>query len=86
MPKIGRKKAISVTLPPEMISEVERVAKKRNMAKAAVYQMMIDLGLDVHRDMERVGIIPMVDFAHYVKTTVREKLEKTGRGKQMELL
>lgn len=75
----------TIKLPPDIISEVERIAKKRDMTKAQVYRMLLDLGCQMHRDMEAVGVIAAVDFAYFCKTALKEKLDKTLRGTQLHL-
>jgi len=81
----NKEKAITFTVPPEMIEEVTRIAKKRKMPKAQVYKMMIDLGISCHRDMERAGLIAAVDFVYYVKKSVKERISTHGK-KQLSLI
>lgn len=83
MRKIG--KPVTIILPEEMTEEIARIAKKRKMCSAEVFRMMVDLGTSVHRDMEKVGIIAAVDFAYFVKKSVKERMADTG-NKQMSLL
>ena len=78
-------KAISFMVPLEMIEEVERISIKRDAEKAKVYRMLIDLGIQCHKDMEKVGLIGVVDFTHYVKKALEEKFKKSG-PKQLNLL
>ena len=75
----------TVKLPPATIAEIERIAKKRDMTKAQVYRMLLDLGAQMHRDMEAVGVIAAVDFAYFCKTAIKEKLEKSLKGTQLHL-
>ena len=82
-PKIG--KNVTIVIPEEIIEEIDRISKKRKMKKAAIYRMMLEVGIDCHKDMEKLGIIAAVDFAHYVKTSVSKRLKSQG-PKQMSLL
>lgn len=79
-----RKKSLTFTVEQEILDEISRISKKRKMSKAAVYRMILDIGIDCHKDMERVGIIQMVDFGYFVKSAVKEKLKK-GTGRQLHL-
>jgi len=81
--KIG--KPVTFIIPVELKEECERIADKRNMSTSAVYRMMLDLGTNCHRDMEKVGIIAAVDFAYFVRKSVKEKSLSAG-FKQMNLI
>lgn len=72
-------------LPVEMIAEIDRVARKRRMNKTQVYKMMIDLGLQCHRDMEKVGIIAAVDFSYFVRKALKDRL-KAEKNIQLKLI
>ena len=78
-------KAVNMMLTHEIISEVERIAKKRNMSKAMVYRMMLEIGIDMHKDMESVGIIAAVDFAYYCKEALKAMNNKVAKGAQLHL-
>lgn len=78
-------KPVTLIIPEEMKEEIARIAKKRKMNSSEVFRMMVDLGTSVHRDMEKVGIIAAVDFAYFVKKSVRERMADKG-NKQMSLL
>lgn len=66
-------------------SEVERIALKRDMSQQKVLRMMIDVGLECHRDMEKLGIIRAVDFAYYVKKALNERMSQNGK-RQLEII
>jgi predicted peroxiredoxin len=66
-------------------SEIERISLKRDMSQQKVMRMMIELGLELHRDMEKVGVVAAVDFAYYVKHALKAKLAENGR-KQLNLI
>lgn len=76
---------VCMKLPPELISEVARIAKKRGMAKAEVYRMLLDVGVSMHQDMEKVGIIAAVDFIFYCKQALKNQNEKVAKDKQLSL-
>ena len=83
--KRERKVHVNFTAPKAMTEEIERISQKRNIPKAQVYLMMIDLGIDCHKDLERLGIVQAVDFAHFIKTALKDKLKKDG-PKQLSIL
>lgn len=78
-------KAVNMMLTHEIISEVERIAKKRNMSKAMVYRMMLEIGIDMHKDMESIGIIAAVDFTYYCKEALKAMNNKVAKGTQLHL-
>ena len=78
-------KAVTILLTDEIISEVARIAKKRDMPKANVYRMMLELGIEMHKDMESVGIVAAVDFAYYCKEALKAMNNKVAKGAQLHL-
>ncbi len=71
-------KSVLVIMPVSTKAEVQRIAKKRKATQQQVFRMLLELGIEVHKDMEKVGVIKAVDFAYYVKKAVKEKMEKAG--------
>lgn len=69
----------------EQKTEIERISVKRDISQQKVIRMMLDLGIDCHKDMERVGIISAVDFAYFVKKALKERLADKG-NKQLSLI
>jgi len=69
---------VLVHMPTSTKLEVERIAKKRKASQQQVFRMLLELGIEVHRDMEKVGVIKAVDFSYYVRRAVKEKMEKSG--------
>jgi len=65
-------------------AEIERISEKRDMSQQKVMRMMLDLGIECHKDMERVGIVSAVDFAYFVKEALKDRLA-TGKNKQLNL-
>lgn len=78
-------KTVTFVIPYEVEDEITRIAERRKISKAQVYRMMLDAGVQCHKDMEKVGLIQAVDFIYYVKKAVRDKLASNG-SKQMSLL
>lgn len=68
----------SLSIPDDFKIEIERIAKKRNMSQQKVIIMMLDLGLEIHRDMEKAGVVAAVDFLYFVKKTIKDKLKSKG--------
>jgi len=69
---------IQIYIDEDIKDEIDRIAKKRKMTASAVYRIMLDLGISVHQDMEKVGLIAAVDFAYFVKKAVKDKMESKG--------
>jgi len=69
---------ISLSLTSEQKEEIERISKKRDIAQQQVIRMMIDLGIDCHKDLEKVGIIKAIDFSYYVKQALKKKISGEG--------
>lgn len=76
---------VCMKLPNELISEVARISKKRGMTKADVYRMLLDVGLSMHQDMEKIGIITAVDFLYYCKQALKAQNDKVAKDKQLPL-
>ena len=77
-------KTITIQIEEETWEEITRISKKRKISKASLYRMMIELGVDCHKDLERVGIVPVIDFVHFVKKSVKEK--SSSPGQQLNLI
>lgn len=75
----------TIGLMAEQKSEIERISLKRNMSQQQVMRMMIDLGIECHKDMEKLGLVAAVDFAYYVRQALRQKLDTVGK-KQLSLI
>ena len=78
-------KLVSIKMPDNLIDEVERIAKKRKMTRAEVYRMMVELGTEIHRDMEKVGVVAAVDFIYYCKQALKTQNDKVAQGNQLRL-
>ena len=78
-------KTMTVRVPLILTSEIERIAKKRKITSAHVIRMCLELGVDCHKDMEKLGLIGVVDFTYYVTKALRDNLASI-KGKQLSLL
>lgn len=83
MPK--KMKLISLMVDEKQWEEIHRISRRRGRTKSDTVRMMVDLGIDCHRDLEKVGLIPLVDFAYYVKLTVKERIKENSQGKQLNI-
>lgn len=81
----GNLKVVSIRIPVWMEDEIERISKKRKIPKTQVYRMLLDVGIQCHSDLEKVGLIPAMDFCHYIKTAVKEKISHSGK-RQLSLI
>ncbi len=80
-----KKTNLNVQIPVELYEEIQRIAAKRDITISDVARMCLDIGLSTHRDFERCGLIAVLDFSHYVKVAVKDKLEQHVKGKQLSL-
>ncbi len=78
-------RALSARITPHLSDEIERIATKRRMTKTQVVIMIMELGVDLHKDLENVGIISAVDFAHYVKQGLKLQLENSLKTRKVPL-
>jgi hypothetical protein len=78
-------KTVTLRVPIVITEEIERIAKKRGLTPPQVVRMCLELGLDCHKDMERIGLIGVVDFSYYVKKVLSDNLGSI-KGKQLSLL
>ena len=76
---------VTIRVPQEIVTEVHRIAKKRKMAKAETYRILLEVGLSMHQDMEKVGIISAVDFLYYCRQALKIQNDKVAKDKQLPL-
>ncbi len=69
MQRIGKKIALTVT--PVQEERVAKIAKRLNIPQAKVYRNMIDVGLDLYDDFEKIGAVKLMEFT--------EKTRKAGK-------
>jgi ATP-dependent protease HslVU (ClpYQ) ATPase subunit len=70
MQKIGLQIRITVT---ELQEErIAKIAKRLNFSKARVYRNMIDVGLDLYDEFEKVGVWKLVEVTAKVKKLTKE--------------
>lgn len=70
--KIDGKKIYTI-LSNEIYSEIERIAKKRKLTIAATVRMLLKGSITLHQDMEKVGVIQLIDFIDYVKSAGKKE-------------
>jgi len=63
-----------------MRDDIDEIKDKRGMSQAQVVRMLIDLGLEVHRDLSRVGIVRLVDMIYRLKTALKEIADEESEG------
>ena len=84
--KVGPYMGLKVT--PEMMAEIERIAERRGMTRSDVVRMCLDVGLMMHRDLERVGLIQTMDgiqdFVRWCRGAFDRRLQDET-GYQMDL-
>lgn len=61
--------------------EVQRIAVSRKVSEAEVIRILMRVGVEAHKDMERLGLIGIIDLAYYVK----EAIKRQSAGKQLPL-
>lgn len=76
---------ILLILPESMKDQLDRISKKRRMSRLEVIRMMLELGIDCHKDLEKLGIVPVMDFFHFTRKSIKEKGEEFSKGKQLNL-
>ena len=72
--------ALTVKFEPEIHAELERIALQRGMNKSQVVRMCLKAGLEMHQDLEKVGVITMLDFGTALYKSFKETKEKGGLG------
>lgn len=61
------------------ISYVKEVAARRRMNESQVYRMLLETGVIAHKEAEKMGIVYISDFIHFVGRTIKEKVKsKSG--------
>ncbi len=65
MQRIGSQIALVVSQ--SQIEKVTRIAKRHGIPKSQVYRNMIDVGLELYEDMEKIGVVKIVEFTGKVK-------------------
>lgn len=73
--------AISARILESDFQEIDRIATRRKMSQAHVIRMLVGVGIECHNDMEKLGLIGVVDFVYFVK----EALKNQGKGRQLNL-
>ena len=72
---------LALRLDPGIIAEIERIAEKRQMNKSQVARMVLKAGLEMHQDLEKVGVIAMLDVGTALYKRFKES-ERKGELKE----
>jgi len=54
-----------------MDSDIKEIKNKRGMSQAQVTRMLLDIGLEVHRDLSNIGIVRLVDVVYRLKSALK---------------
>lgn len=73
-PRMGM--ALTVKFEPEIHAELERIAAQRGMNKSQVVRMCLKAGIEMHQDLERLGIITVLDFGTALYKSFKDAKEK----------
>jgi len=83
-PKIDGK-PVTVIITSKQQEEIARISKRRGIPKSEIYRMLLDVGIEMHKDMEKIGIITAVDFLYYCKQAITSHNSQVMKGKQLPL-
>lgn len=79
---------LGLKIPQETMDDIDRIAQKRGMTRSDVVRMCLDVGLMMHKDLERVGLIQTMDgiqdFVRWCRGAFQRRLEDET-GYQMDL-
>lgn len=66
---------VHVILTEEQIKEIDRIGSRYgNRKRAETIRRLLDFGIDVYRDFERVGIVQLVDVADRTRKAIQEEI------------
>ena len=77
MQKIGSK--ITVTVPDEILLEIEEIAERFDLSKAEVSRLLIETGLDTYKSFQLLGVAKLTEVSIKVKTKLQEIKQKKTR-------
>jgi len=72
---------ITIRLSRSEFAEAQRISAKRNISLNQTLRMLVGVGIECHKDMEKIGLIGVIDMAYYVKQAMASK----ATGKQLVL-
>jgi len=64
-------KKLQMYVSERLIDDIEAIMKKRDMSRSQAVRMILELGLDVHHDLSRLGLVKMVDMVHACRQVIR---------------
>lgn len=65
---------LAIIIPNEMISKLDRVAERLDLTRSQVMRNMIDVGLCVFEDFEKIGIIRLAEILGKTKKALRKEV------------
>ena len=77
MQRIGKQIALTVT--EEQQEKVAKIAKRHNLKRAQVYRKMMDLGLGVYDNLEKVGVVKMGEITEKAEKMTKDFVSKKQR-------
>jgi metal-responsive CopG/Arc/MetJ family transcriptional regulator len=77
MQRIGTK--ITVTVPDDLLKEIETLSSRFGMSKAEVSRRLIEVGLDVYKVYKPTGLIKLIEIVRKYKF---RNVERTSLPKE----
>lgn len=74
MQRIGTK--ITVTVPEELLKEIEKIADRLQMTKAEVSRNLIETGLDTYKIYQKIGVVKLAEVIR------KNKLKRQEHNKE----
>jgi len=68
MQKIG--KVVQITVTEEMDARIKEISEKHGVSKAQIYRNMIEVGLDLYNDLEKLGFGKLAEITNKMKESV----------------
>jgi len=66
-------KQINFVITPDLLEEVDRIAKRTGMKRAQTIRALLYFGSDVYRDFERVGIVKLAEITDKALKSIRKE-------------
>ena len=81
MQRIGTK--ITVTIPDEMLKDIEGIAKRYSMTKANVCRLLLEIGIDNYKVSAISGVALLADVAGNARKKLLKKTAKAAKKKKI---
>ena len=72
MQRIGRK--TSITVPDEILAKIDDIAKYHDIYTADAHRILLDLGLKIYEDHEKIKVSRLVEIVKKAKKDYRREL------------